>query len=56
MSLCVVFISPYASLWVLIGPYSSFSVRMESNVSLWVIISPYSILSILWIFMRPYGI
>ena len=50
-SLCVVFISPYASLWVLVGPYSSFYVHMEFNVSLWVIISPYSIL---WILMGSY--
>ena len=49
--LCVVFISPYASSWVLIGPYSSICVRMESNMLLWVLISPYSILRNL---MDPY--
>ena len=41
-SLYVLLISPYASLWVLIGRCSFFYVRMESNVSLWVLISPNS--------------
>ena len=50
-SLCVVFISLYAFFWVLIGPYSPFYVRMESNMFLWVLISPYSIL---WILVGPY--
>ena len=31
----------YSSIWVLIAPYSSFYVRMDSNVSLLVLIGPY---------------
>ena len=50
-SSCVVLISLYASLWVLIGPYSPFYVRMESNMFLLVLISPYSIL---WILVGSY--
>ena len=46
-------ISPYLSLWVLIGPYNTFYIRMESNVSLRVFIGPYLSLRIVMVLMDP---
>ena len=43
---------PYAFLLVLMGPYKSGWVLMDSNVFLLVLIGPYSSL---WILMGPYG-
>jgi hypothetical protein len=47
--------SPYGSLWILMGPYGSWWVLMDHDGSLWIMMGPYRSWWVLWIPMGPYG-